>query len=270
MEINPTADSLGAYFVTSPGTLRFMGPITFSATVVMSGNGTIDFNNTGTTLVNGPYNITGTTLVHGGVVNMNTTSLLAGSFEVSSGLLKFSGDRTFDSVTNISGAGTVEFASGIIIINGSYSLNSSTGVTVVSGASVRMANNSTPGLGTQLAISSGELDLVSGHTAGVDTFDLTGGRLTGSDNLNTNFLNWSGGRMAGSGTTIAAETLTMSGSLFLDGTRILSFTNKTNSTPNWIAAGSLSGTGAFLNSGKLIKNDASTTSLSMSSFSHSD
>ena len=139
---------------------------------------------------------------------------------------------------------------------------------MISGASVSMANNSTPGLGTQLTISSGELNLVSGHTAGVDTFDLTGGRLTGSDTLNTDLLNWSGGRMAGSGITTVVETLTMSGSLFLDDTRTLSFTNSTNSTPNWIG-GSLSGTGAFLNSGKLIKNEASTTTLSISSFSHS-
>ena len=87
MEINPAADSLGAYSVTSPGTLRFMGAITLGATVVISGNGSIDFNSLGTTIVNGPYNITGTTLVHGGVVNINTASPVTGSFEVSSGLL---------------------------------------------------------------------------------------------------------------------------------------------------------------------------------------
>ena len=117
-------------FSVSAGTLSFSGNHDFTGadTITGTGTGAVEFVS-GTIAVSNSYGISGPTTISGATVSLSNLAAITGAFNVSSGLLRFSGDHTFDPSSSISGAGLVEFATGdTYVINGDYTLTGDTAV----------------------------------------------------------------------------------------------------------------------------------------------
>ena len=100
----------------------------------------------------------------------------------------------------LAGAGTVRFGGGTVEVNATYNV---TGSTEFLGGIVDFNPSATlTSLGSALSISGGEANFSSGEDLAVASFALTGGRLAGDADVTVSGpLDWSGGAMAGGGTT---------------------------------------------------------------------
>ncbi len=237
------ATSTGPFSI-SAGTLKFSGNHEFTGTDTITGTGAgkVEFVS-GEVLVSNSYEISGLTSVSGATVILSNLAPSTGAFNVSSGLLRFSGSHTFETGANITGTGigSIEFDFGNIVVNSTYDVAYAT---TISGAAVTIAPAGLVKLGGTLTISgSGSLDL-SSAAANIAALNLTGGSLTGSGTLSTTNMNWSGGTMSGGGVTQVSGSLALSGDRDLTG-RTLNIL--AGGTAHWTANGSLTGSGTFIN-----------------------
>jgi hypothetical protein len=173
---------------------------------------------TGTTTMSGQFNNSGTVTVNSGTLSLTGGVTGSGAFAVAAGAtLDFS--AAYDNLTAdsaVSGAGTVSFTSSTADVRGTYDV---TGATAVRGSSFVNLLGIVTAVGGTLTIDSGNLNL-EGNAASVTTFNLSGGRLFGTAELAvTGALNWTGGTMAGAGSTSVgpAATFTVNGEVYLDG-----------------------------------------------------
>ena len=271
--INYPASSSGAgVFSVASGTLVVNGSHTFNSGTSFNGAGTVRFN-ASNIVVNGGYALSGPTFIDGAgtlvEIKYPSSSSAAGPFTVNNpARLIFSvtsGTLNFGSGVPLNGSGTLEFKSGSVVVSGNYGV---TGSTIVSDAALDLSGSTLAITGSTLNLSLGTINL-GAKTASLAALTLSGGELTGSNELTTQALNWSGGTMTGSGTTRVLTSLVpnliFSGSLVLTDRTLIN-----NGMATWGAAGGLSGTGSFSNLNLLTKSGPGTqTTLSTAGFVNS-
>ena len=137
--------------------------------------------------------------------------------------LRFAGDHNLTSASTVTGAGAVDFYSGMVNVDGSYNV---TGSTSVDTSAVTVNFNTAVTIGV---------------------FNLGGGTLSGSANVTAAVMNWTGGSMTGTGKT----TIPVGGTLAMNNPSGLSLTQRTlenNGTATHTAGTLWMRTGAVVNS----------------------
>lgn len=225
----------------SARTLRNSGTIQIEADgdLILSGNALLDNLDTGTVeiLANSDIGSSGTprsvlrnagtlrrsagtggstvsaTLENPGLVDVRTGQLVVsgggtslGNMTVAaSATLRFPAAYTIGAAGNVTGAGTVEFTSGDVLVQGGYNVS---GATTVSGSSVSFTGT-VGGVGQTLSVSSGTANL-GANPVTVGTLNLSGGTLAGAGTLVVNeAFNWGAGTLGGSGVARVASTATL-------------------------------------------------------------
>ncbi len=211
-----TNQAAGVFNIQSAGTY-----VIYGGAGTFNNAGTINKSGSGdTTIYVGAFANSGTVnLANSGVLIFNTaaspTSAQSGAFTISQfATLRFaSGGFDFNTGTNITGAGKIDFNGATNNFNTSATINL-TGGTLQTGGTTHFNPGSTiTSLGTTLTVSGGTLDLSSGKASaiGLTTLTQTGGILTGTDSLTTTTFNWSGGTQGGFGTTTASTNFAVTG-----------------------------------------------------------
>ena len=174
-----TFNNQGTVSRTLSSGIATVGVVFNNAGTVNIASGTLSFAGSGTNTHTGPFNATGGTLRFNG----GTHSVNAGA--------------------NVTGT-NVTFDLGTITIASTYNVS---GTTSVNGATVGFASASTiTSKGTAMTVTLGTLNLTSGEAIALTTLTLSGGILSGSDNVTVSgAMTWSGGTMSGSGTTTIAS-----------------------------------------------------------------
>jgi large repetitive protein len=214
--------------LTNSGTIDFQGDggiylNSVAGTTAVVNSGTIKKSSgTGSVTINVPLTAqSGSHLnVLSGTFQLGAVTSTGANFAVSSGTtLSFNtGDtRTFDAASNISGAGTVDWASGTNTVNAVYNVTGTTKVSSNGGTTL----NSITSTGNIIA-NGGTLTLNSGSAITVPTLALQGGNVGGTApiNLTAASMAWTGGTLSGSGTLSipAGTTVSLtSTSVIIDG-----------------------------------------------------
>jgi hypothetical protein len=180
----------------------------------------------------------------------------------------YTGTRTFDATSSISGAGTVVWYQGTNTVSGTYDITgatqslaattsiatvTNTGTVTSSGGTLTLNNVPATAVGA-LTVNGGALTLNSGVTLSVPTLTMVGGTLNGSASISitsTTPVTWSGGTISGnSGTTLAipAATITVSGYPYID-TRAVTSSATINITSTYYV--SMSNNATLLNNGTI-------------------
>jgi len=175
--------------------------------------GAMTFNNAGmlrksaglgTTLLSTPVNNTGTVEVQSGTLYLGNGGVSSGGFTVPAGkTLAFGGPHTLSAGASLSGAGSVNIASGAFTNLGTYDIGGST--TVGSGVVAAMGGT-VLNVGSALVVNEGYLMITPNLTVN-GTVTLGGvssdGNLGGSGTLTINgTMNWTRGYLSGSGVTV--------------------------------------------------------------------
>ena len=149
----------------------------------------------------------GTVDVQQGTLRLTGGGGHAGALTVAAGAsLEFGGGvHDLQTTSRVSGAGTVVFQQGTVTAGGSYEV---TGATSFAGADVAFAPAcSIIAVGDSLSVSAGTASFDSGETVSCRRLDISGGTLTGSDEIAvTGSLSWSHGAMSGTGRTSVGGT----------------------------------------------------------------
>ncbi|HSH15039.1 MAG TPA: hypothetical protein VLD18_03325, partial [Verrucomicrobiae bacterium] len=212
-------------------------------------NGGVAFNNTGMVNVNsGTLNLAGGGTDTGGTYNVAAT-----------GTLQFGGGtHDLDAASSISGAGAGVFSGGTVNHGGTYNLTGSTTVSggtanfmgtvtsvgaslTVSGGTANFTGSTTTIAGIPLSISNGTANFSSGNLISFTTLDITGGTLTGTDQVDVSGLTtWAPAFqsfMSGTGMTNANGGLMLDG----NGSKIVSMRTLTSAgAGTWMGTGALS------------------------------
>ncbi len=304
--VNTSLDLSGSLTLTdSILVTSSLADVTIALDGSMSGNGTFAQTGTLTKTGNGTtFTFSSITYYNSGTINVNEGTLAFGQLHASNpnsdgtynissnGILDLGGPLTFNPGATIENAGTINFhagLSGVININAAFNLTASGGTINVSSGMVSFNPDAYLGaLGSLLSISGGKVNLSSGETPEVVTLSLSGGELTGTDNLLVTTLNWSNGTMSGAATTTVNVggqlNFTQNISLVLNGRLLVnrgaavwnrvsndsflylmngaSFINDIGATFDIQAGGSsiLSGSGLFTNHGTLTNSVSGTSS----------
>ncbi len=256
--------------LTNAGSLRINsalgGPIdlTSGTAFINTSTGVFDLNSGANSFIGtaGQFQNNGLVNVNSGTLRIASPGAIdTGIYDIDSGQeLQFLGSRTLGATSNITGAGTLNFAGGTQTINSTVS----GGLGIASTGRVR--------------VTASAVNLNTNDTTIVNPFEVTGGFLQGSANITidstTGALNWSGGIIGGAGdlitpiganTTITgaatiqrdwnnAATITLDASgtsqLIVQGVHILANSgtmqvNSTNATPLNITNGAVSNTGTI-------------------------
>jgi Domain of unknown function DUF11/PKD-like domain len=249
-----------------------------NAGLTWSSGGVPLFNNSGTVTVSGT---TGTTTISFQFNNGSLLDIQSGTLVLSQGgtqtdtmtvaattHLRLQGTHNFNAIATVSGAGTFEVNSGATTMAGTYSVSGNTtfsggtavfsgpitafgATTTISGTAVTF--NTHPGATlTDVTLSAGSLTLTTGSPFNWNTLVVSGGTLTGTDNVtvSTTF-NWSSGGISG------ASTLTLAGTC----TSTWSGTGKTLTTRTVTNQGTITHTGGVVSgsSGAVLNNQAGAT-----------
>jgi hypothetical protein len=165
----------------------------------------------GVTRFTGGFNNSGTVTVMSGELDLDGAGTHTGTFSADPGaVLSFGGTNTVSGGgASIGGAGTVDFGGGTTTVSGgTYDVTGTTRVSV--GTSTISAGVNVISVGA-LLISGGSLALSGGEMVTVPSYTQTAGMFGGADTVTVSGpLDWHGGMMAGSGTTIANGGLTIS------------------------------------------------------------
>jgi fibronectin-binding autotransporter adhesin len=202
---------------------EILSTIDIQGGVSWDGDGTENIDNQGTIDVaagSGTSTINYIALTNDGIVMVSSGTLdlegggtATGSFTAQTGTsLEFGhSDWAFDSTSNVSGAGTVEFtfaywpsifnSNSVYNVSGDTVFDSQEPVDFLSGSHVENLGSVT--------LESGMLDLSSGlAVSAVNLSETSGAILTGSDPLTVSGpITWTGGSMSGAGSTVADGTL---------------------------------------------------------------
>ena len=168
----------------------------------------IDSSSASTTAtINAPFNNAGTVNISSGKLSLVVTDSSSGSFNVASGAtLGFDG-------------GTHTFTSGSVISGLS---GSGTGAVEISAGAVSFGSSANLATLPSFTISGGTATLSTGSGDATPSLTMSGGVLTGTDNLTVSTLSWSDGLMTGGGSTILSSggsgTIANGGSKQLDRT----------------------------------------------------
>ena len=177
------------------------------------------FNNYGVFKKSAGYGVTtlnitlynyGSVLAQSGTLKLAGGSISDGSFDVSSGVdLEFGGlNHRLEATSSLTGAGTVRFTSGIVLVGGSYDI---TGATFITGGTANFDSDSATAAETHLS---------DGALGGTGTLTVT------------DYFSWKGGVMSGTGSTVIAPTGTLSIVGGVD--RLLSGRTLNNSGAIWL------------------------------------
>ncbi len=210
------AISLGAVFNNRLGATFFLGNSqglfsqgTFNN---QAGASFVRLGDSGTATVQPVFNNAGEVRVDSGTLNFTGGGNHLGRFTGLAGTtLQFGGGaHEFQNASRVDAAHVV-FSSDTANVSGTYSAAAGS---TFSGATVTFNPAATlSAVGSTLTGSSGIVTLNSGEALTVTSLVLTGGTLTGSDNLTvTGPLTWRGGTLSGTGATTADEYSSLSGS----------------------------------------------------------
>jgi hypothetical protein len=175
-------------------------------------------------LINVNLSNAGTVKVQTGRLTLQDNGDSTGAFQVASGAtIGFGnngqgGTQTLESVSRITGSGTVVIIGGTVSLGGQYDLGTE-GITSVNSGAVHFLG-AVSSLGKDLIIGGGTADFHTGVPISVPEIDFSSGTLTGTDSLSVGqTLNWTGGKMTGVGATtvLAGAALNLSGQIILDG-----------------------------------------------------
>jgi hypothetical protein len=183
------------------------------------GTGTVNINSSSALSVLGTATIQATLINTGSVFLNDATLVLSGQGDDTSGVfstdttgtLQFAGgSHDFQATAGILLTNVV-FGSGSVNLNGAYRVS---GSTIVSGATVTFnAGMTVMSIGASLTVSGGAVTFSTGTAITPATLLVSGGNLSGSDNVTVSGLfTWWGGTMSGTGTTTANGGLTIDGS----------------------------------------------------------
>jgi len=233
--------------ITNNGTIALVsnGTLYLENNAVLTNAGTIDFQSdgnlylnsvAGTTAVvnngtiqksvgtsNSTFNVPLTAnsgsqfLVQTGNVYGGAVTSSGATFSISSGaaiVYNTSDSRTFDATSTITGAGSVQWASGTNVVNGSYNIG---GTTQNSAATTTLNNIASVG---NVTMTGGTLTLNGAGAVTVPTLTMQGGTLNGTApiNVTSTSMSWSNGTLGGSGTLTIPNGTTISLSfVVLDG-----------------------------------------------------
>jgi hypothetical protein len=225
--LNALDQSDGSIFTNLAGaTLNFVGAPDWegdsSSHCAFINKGTVTFaGGSDTTLVKVYIDNDGSVQISSGTFGFADSGIINGSIAVASSAT-FSMGNNFNyeayvltATSSLTGAGSVDFGSGVNAPFESGSTYNITGSTTIDTGGNNDANvifaagSKLQSLGT-LNVSSGMVVFSTGATVTVPTLNQTAGTLTGPDNVVvTGMTSWSGGTMSGPGTTTAAGGLTL-------------------------------------------------------------
>jgi hypothetical protein len=181
------------------------------------GAATNTFNNVGTftkaggggvTIVNTAFKDPGTVNVNSGTLRLQNRGNASGTFTVAAlATLDFNlfSSYLLTAASTISGAGSVTFDAGSTTVAGTYNV---TGNTTVNGGTANFRGTLTS-VGAVLAVNGGTANFASDYS--IATINLNGGVLGGPSNATvTGAFTWTGGTLAGTGSTTVAATATLS------------------------------------------------------------
>ena len=181
----------------------------------------VDAGSGGLTLIQTYVESSGSIQVESGTLGLGASGSIEGPVSVAAGATFQLGKNfnaevfTFSSTSTISGAGAVDFGSGLVANFTSGSTYNITGSTTIdtsggSGDNVMFpAGSNVSSLGN-LSIDTGEVDFNTGNTITVPSLTQSSGTLNGSDAVVvTGATVWTGGSMTGTGSTTAMAGLTL-------------------------------------------------------------
>jgi hypothetical protein len=164
---------------------------------------------------------TGSVQLNSGMLGLGASGAATGSLSVAKGAtLQFGNNYNYEAYAfnpyaTLSGAGTVNFGSGVTANFAAGSTYNITGTTIINtgsndGANVVFASGNKPLAIGSLTIQSGVVNFSTGSTITLATLTQSAGTLTGSDHVVvTGPTTWTGGDMTGSGSTRAAGNLNL-------------------------------------------------------------
>ncbi len=173
-------------------------------------------NGPGTTLVQSFFSNEGNVTVTSGILDLGNGGTATGSFSAAAGATLAMGfnfnyaSYTFGSGSSVSGAGTIDFGSGVaasFAAGGTYDV---TGATTINtggntNSNVVFSAGCTVAAVGDLTIDTGVVNFSTGGTITVASLNQSGGTLTGSDSVVVSGLTiWTDGNMSGTGSTTAA------------------------------------------------------------------
>lgn len=278
-----TNSSFGLSWVSDSGTNAFNNAGTFTKT----GTGTMSFARRVPSSTPMAFNNSGTVDVQTGTLSLGTDGTHTNDFMVSGGaLLEFSDSHSFSAASDITGAGNLRFTGtsttsthdGTVNIGGTATFSGGDGFWTVTftntftggSALVISGDGAVPTVnfnGPTSFPATATLTLSGSGTANMGSSSYTfasytqgGGTLTGSGSVTvTGSLNWTAGRMSGSGTTIIAPSGTlniMNPTPFPPTTKILERTVQNDGVTNWTGS-EVGGNGRFDNNATFIGNATS-------------
>jgi hypothetical protein len=263
---NAVAEVLGPFSSLSLQTgvtLTVTGDLVIAGSPGITGSGTININNSfvlfGSSSVQGTFNNAGSVTVNDGTLRLSGGGNESGSFTtgLAGGLDFASGTYDFQSAASIV-IPTVSFSGGTVNLNGTYDAALASRFT---GATVTFNPGMTVMEVGSLTVTAGLVTFTSGQPINAIGLFLSGGRLTGSDNVTiAAILEWQGGTMDGTGMT------TVNSGIVIDGSGMTLGRTLTNtSVADWTGTGDINATasGIFhnaVNATFLALNDQSFTS----------
>ncbi len=246
-----TLTNAGSFVVNSTSSGPFV--LNTGTALINSNAGTIDWNSGVNSFVgiNGQFQNNGLVNVNSGTLRIASPGATdTGIYDIDSGQeLQFLGNRTLGVGSNITGAGTVNFAGGTQTIN-----------STVSGG-LGIANTG------YVRVTASTIDLNTANTTFVNPLTVSGGFVQGSADITiasaTGALNWSGGIIAGTGDLItpsgANTTITGAATIQRDWNNAGNITLAASGT----AALTVQGAHTLANSGTMQVNSTNATPLSI-------
>ncbi len=167
------------------------------------------------------FNNTGTVTSGSGILSISNMGVCsgtcAGSWSVAADTtLQLGSGSTAAAVSGaISGAGTVQFATGTVNYTGAYDV---TGGTQATNGIANFNSGATVTSVGPINVTNGTLNFVTGKTITTSSVTQSNGTLEGTDTLTvTGAITWSGGTQGGTGITNANGGMTLTGEPFLSG-----------------------------------------------------
>jgi hypothetical protein len=217
---------------------------------------------TGATLIWNWFSNSGSVEVKSGTLHLGAGGIVTGSVVVDAGATLLLGANfnydafQFSPSASLSGAGTVDFDSGVAAYFASGANYDVTGTTVINSggnanANVVFEQGSTVQAVGALTIQTGVINFGTGSTITPVSLTQSGGTLTGPDTVTVSGLTtWIDGTMSGAGTTVAAGGLLLG---VADGGRHYEVLNArtfiNSATANWVGSGEIDlfNGGTFIN-----------------------